>query len=261
MTCRTDPAKRDAPEVYSGGMSSTQHPDAASSDSSSAAESNGFDWGSLIRNTALIVVLLILLWLTFNVRLPSADDLRDTIASWGWAAWLVFIGIYAVVALTPIPVTVMAVTAGVLFGVIEGTILSVIGVLIGCWGGYWMARGLGRQATTRLLGSHARTVQRHLDQAGFQAVFMLRLLPGFPYWPINYGSGAFGISQRGFLLASILAVIPGQVSLVAIGSFISTPNFLNGAVVVVGWAVVLVLTVWAYRRWTAARSEHEPVNE
>lgn len=239
----------------------TVEPMATENDESAAAahhdsDPSRFDWETLIRNSLLVAVLLILLWLVFNVELPSADRLQGLIASWGWAAWLVFIGIYALVAMTPIPVTVMAVTAGLLFGVIEGTILSVIGVLLGCWGGYWLARGLGHQATVKLLGSHAGTVERHLEQAGFQAIVGLRLLPGFPYWPINYGSGAFGVGQRDFLLGSAVAVIPGQFSLVAIGGFISNPNFLNGTVVAIGWAVVLVLTVWAYRRWKAARPEH-----
>lgn len=222
---------------------------------SSATPDDGFHWHSLIRNSLLILVLLILLWLAFNVRLPSSDALHEMIASWGWAAWIVFIGTYALVALTPIPVTVMAVTAGLLFGFSMGTLLSVIGVLIGCWGAYWIARGLGREVTAKILGSHHRTVERHLDQAGFQAVVVLRLLPGFPYWPVNYGSGAFGVSQRDFLLASVLSVIPGQISLVAIGSFISTPNVLNGVIVGIAWVAVLVLTIWAYRRWKTARED------
>src|SRR5699024_2400784 len=111
---------------------------------STAADTGGVDWESYIRNTALIIVMLVLLWLSFNVRLPSPDGLRDIIGAWGWAAWLAFTGAYALVALTPIPVTVMAVAGGLLFGVIEGTILSVIGVLLGCWGAYWIARGLGQ---------------------------------------------------------------------------------------------------------------------
>lgn len=220
-----------------------------------ATADSGIHWDSIIRNTALIIVLLVLLWLAFNVRLPSADSLQQMIASWGWAAWLVFIGTYALVALTPIPVTVMAVTGGLLFGTLEGSVLSMIGVFIGCWGAYWIARGLGRHTTARLLGSHYRTAERHLNRAGFQAVVMLRLLPGFPYWPVNYGSGAFGVSQRDFLLASALAIIPGQVSLVAIGSFISNPGVANGVVVGIGWAVVLVMTWWAYRRWRLLKDQ------
>ncbi|MDN6489040.1 MAG: hypothetical protein L0K41_01250, partial [Yaniella sp.] len=61
---------------------------------------------------------------------------------------------------------------------------------------------------------------------------------------------------RDFLLGSFLAVIPGQFSLVAIGALISNPNLFTGIVVAVSWAIVLLLTVWAYWRWKAARPEH-----
>src|SRR5699024_5417154 len=136
-------------------------------------------------------------------------------------------------------------TGGVLFGVVEGSILSVIGVLIGCWGAYWMARGLGRATVERLLGRHATTVGQHLTDAGFHAVYMLRVMPGVPYWPVNYGSGAFGVSQRDFVVASGLAAVPGQISLVAVGALVAAPSIGKAIVVAAAWTVVVILTIWA----------------
>ena len=123
---------RVAEGVYSGTMSPEY-------DESAAAwhepESDRFDWTPVVRNMVLIVVLFGLLWLLFNVELPSADRLRDIIDSWGWAAWLVFIGSYALVAMTPIPVTVMAVTAGLLFGLVRNRCAyRLLGwLLVGAW--------------------------------------------------------------------------------------------------------------------------------
>lgn len=216
---------------------------------------SGPQWGAFVRTVLLVVVLAAMVWLAFNVRLPSITELRDNLDALGWAAWAAFIVLYALVAITPIPVSVMAVTGGVLFGVIEGSILSVIGVLIGCWVAYWVARGLGRGTVERLLGRHGPTVRKHLTNDGFQAVYMLRVMPGLPYWPVNYGSGAFGVSQRDFVVASGLAAIPGQISLVAIGALVADPSVAKAIVVAVAWAVVVVLTVWAYRSWkgTATR--------
>lgn len=207
------------------------------------------DWGTLLRNALLVLVLLGFIWLVFNVRMPSVDGLRSTLDSLGWGAWLGFIGLYALVALTPLPVSVMAITAGLFFGTVGGSALSVVGVLIGCWGAYWLARALGENPVKKLLGRHANTVEAHLENAGFQAVYLLRLMPGLPYWPVNYGSGAFGVSQRDFLVASAAASIPGQVSLVAVGSFVAQPSLLKGAVVAVAWMVVILMTIWAYRSW------------
>lgn len=206
------------------------------------------DWAGVIRNVLLVFALLTMLWLAFHVRLPSLDELRRALDEWGGAAWIVFTLAYAVIAITPIPVTIMAVTGGVLFGVWEGAVLSVIGALIGSWIAYWLARALGKQTVTKLLGRHARTVEERLAHSGVEQVYLLRLMPGLPYWPVNYGSGAFGISQRDFLVGSGLSTIPGQVSLVAVGAFVAGPSVLAGTVVVAAWAVVITMTILAYRR-------------
>ncbi len=120
-------------------------------------------------------------------------------------------------------------------------------------GAYWLARALGTEAVRKVLGKYSEKIEGRLDGAGFEAVCTLRLVPGIPYWPVNYGSGAFGITQRDFLAASVISVIPGQVSLVALGAFVADPTFFHGTVVVLSWIVVLVMTVWAYKRWKAAR--------
>ncbi|MGI6877343.1 TVP38/TMEM64 family protein [Microbacterium sp. gxy059] len=224
---------------------------AGPADPSAAAASppaHGIRWGAAVRNSLLVLALLGMIWLALHVRLPSIDELRGALEQWGGAAWIAFVLLYAVVAITPIPVTIMAIAGGVLFGVLEGSILSVVGAMIGSWIAYWLARGLGRTTVAKLLGSHAETVERRLAGAGVEAVYLLRLMPGLPYWPVNYGSGAFGISQRDFLAGSGLSTIPGQVSLVAVGAFIADPGLPAGIVVLCAWAVVLVMTFFAYRR-------------
>lgn len=215
-------------------------------------------WSGVLRNTLLVMVLLVMLWLAFNVRLPSVDELQFRIEELGWIGVAAFVVLYAVVAMTPIPVTIMAVTGGLLFGTVAGSFLSVVGVLIGCWGAYWLARSLGKEAVLKLLGDHGRKVESHLQGAGFQAVCTLRLMPGIPYWPVNYGSGAFGIGQRDFLVASVVSTIPGQISLVAIGAFIAEPSALTAVVVLCAWAVVLGMTVWASRAWRGSSTHKLP---
>ncbi|MDO5618244.1 TVP38/TMEM64 family protein [Kocuria sp.] len=240
-------------------MNTPEHPASggtAEHQPSPRGHTSGTSWDSLIRNGALLLVLLVMVWLVFNVDLPTAAQMEDRIDDFGWLAWLVFIGVYAVVALTPIPVTVMAVTGGLLFGVGLGSGLSVIGVLLGSWGGYWIARALGTDLVRKLLGSHGQRVESYLDGAGFEAVATLRLMPGIPYWPVNYGSGAFGIDQRTFLSASVVSVVPGQISLVALGAVVANPTWYNMTAVGVGWAAVITMTVVASRRWKRATREN-----
>ncbi len=215
--------------------------------SGSSLKMGNIPWSSALRNGALIVVLLGMLWLAFNVSLPSVEELQQQLDRWGSAAFVIFILIYAVVAVTPIPVTIMAVAGGVLFGVVEGSLLSVAGALLGSWAAYWLARGLGRTTASTLMGRHAETVEKQLERSGVAAVYFLRVMPGLPYWPVNYGAGAFGVTQRNFLVGSALGVVPGQVSLVAIGAFAVEPSYFTGIVLVAAWAAVLIMTAIAFR--------------
>lgn len=217
------------------------------------------DWPTILRNIALALALLAGVWAVFNVRLPSVDVLQNDIAAAGFWGFAVFILIYMGVAATPIPVTIMATAGGLIFGVGFGTLLSMIGVVAGCWIGYWIARALGRDTVLRLLGSHAETIESKLTGGGFYAVCALRLLPGLPYWPVNYGSGALGIDNRTFLFATAVSSLPGQLSLVAVGAFIGDPGVLTGTVVGISWALVIVLTLITLKRWrSASHAEDHP---
>lgn len=213
----------------------------------------GVPWASILRNAVFVLVVLAMIWLALNVRLPSLDQMQAEIAELGLWGPFFFIGLYAVVAVTPIPVTIMAVAAGMIFGLPLGTLLSMIGVVIGCYGGYGIARLLGRDTVMRMLGSHAEVVEERLEDGGFYAVCTLRLMPGIPYWPVNYGSGALGISSREFLTATALSALPGQISLIAVGAFIADATLVNGLAVGISWIAVLVLTLLSYRRWRATQ--------
>ena len=70
-----------------------------------------------------MLVLAAMLWLALNVRLPDLGTLQAEIAGMGVWGLFVFIALYALVALTPIPVTIMAVTGGLVFGLPVGTVL------------------------------------------------------------------------------------------------------------------------------------------
>lgn len=210
-------------------------------------------WSSVLRNVALALTVLAGVWLVFNVRLPSLDALQNQIADAGFWGFGIFILLYAVVAATPIPVTIMAVAGGLAFGLPFGTLLSMIGVVVGCYGGYWISRALGRETVMKLLGNHAEAIESRLTDGGFYAVCTLRLMPGFPYWPVNYGSGALGIKSRTFLIATLVSALPGQLSLVAVGAFIGNPGIVTGVAVGVSWALVIVLTIITYRRWKSTQ--------
>ena len=209
---------------------------------------------SIVSLLTLVVFIGTLIWLSFNVNVPEPEVLREMIQGYGWAGWLIFIGITALIAITPIPVTIPALVAGSLYGVIAGSLFSFTGILIGSWIGYWLARLTGQDLTFKLLGRHGPTVKKYLGNAGFLAMCTARLMPGLPYWPVNYGAGALGVSQSAFLSATFIASIPGQISLVALGAFAVNQSLFNGIILVTAWITVLGSTWISYRYWRNTRN-------
>lgn len=214
--------------------------------------------GSLI---LLIIIASLLIWVSFNMDLPSPLEMRENILEHGWSGWLIFLGIAAFIAITPIPVTVPALVAGSLYGVILGSVISFVGVMVGSWIAYWLARFAGKNLIFQLLGRHKEVVERYLNNAGFWTLCTARLMPGLPYWPINYGAGALGVNQYTFISSSLLASIPGQVSLVSLGAFAFNPNLFNGVVLVSAWVAVLVFTWISYRHWRNSNQENQGKNQ
>lgn len=240
-------------------MPSTAVPPRDSGAASTLPARTGHRGVSILRTAALVLVVAAFVWLALTVRLPGVDELRAQLDGFGWWSWLAFTVLYAAVALTPIPVTIMAVTAGVLFGAIEGTVLSVVGALLGSLGAYGIARAVGREVVLRWLGRHAETVERRLEDTGFLALLTLRVAPGLPYWPVNYGAGALAVPLGIFAGSTAVGVIPGQLSLVAMGAFAVRPGVVNGVLLGVGWLAVGGLTLWAVRHWRrATRSAEGP---
>ena len=211
---------------------------------------------SIVSLLTLVVFIGTLIWLSFNVNVPEPEVLREMIQGYGWAGWLIFIGITALIAITPIPVTIPALVAGSLYGVIAGSLFSFTGILIGSWIGYWLARLTGQDLTFKLLGRHGPAVKKYLSDAGFLAMCTARLMPGLPYWPVNYGAGALGVSQYSFLSATFIASLPGQISLVALGAFAVNQSLFNGIVLVTAWITVLVSTWISYSYWRNTRNEY-----
>lgn len=213
------------------------------------------DLASVLRVVFLAVVAGAFVWLALNVRLPALDELRALLTGYGAWSWLVFVAAYAVVGLTPIPVTIMAVAGGLFFGPLVGSLLSVVGAALGSLGAYGIARLAGHTVVMKCLGKHADRIEDALSERGFLSILVLRCAPGVPYWPVNYGAGAVGVPLGTYTAASLLGTVPGQVSLVAIGAFAARPGVLNGVVVGVSWAAVVALTWWSARRWKQQRDE------
>ncbi|MDO5740204.1 MAG: TVP38/TMEM64 family protein [Ornithinimicrobium sp.] len=166
------------------------------------------------------------------------EQLQDLVRSAGWAGVVVFVLGYAVLVLAPTPASVLTIFAGALFGVWWGTLLAWAGALLGAMGGFAIGRRLGRSAVDRLLRGRLHQADVVLSDHGLVAVIAVRLVPLFPYTPLNYAAGLLGIRARDYVIGTAVGIVPGALAYASVGASGADPR---GIVLGVGGLLALAL--------------------
>jgi uncharacterized membrane protein YdjX (TVP38/TMEM64 family) len=137
----------------------------------------------------------------------------------GWAGVLAFAIVVVVAQMFVIPLSPLALAAGVFFGFWGGFIAIQIGTTVGAAINFLISRHLAREALERRIGEHEkfRLIDAAIAERGWKIVALLRLCP-MPYGLANYCYGLTAIPFVPYLLATMFAVIPANVILVGIGA-------------------------------------------
>ncbi len=195
------------------------------------------------RSDRLRLVTLVLAFTAASVALhlsgwSGPEHLQALVESAGWAGAAVFVVGYALLVLVPSPASVLTILSGVLFGLWWGTLLAWAGALLGAFGGFLLGRRLGRPAVDRMLRGRLQQADKVLARHGLVAVLAVRLLPLFPFTPINYASGLLGVRLRDYVLGTAVGIVPGALAYAAVGASGADPLG-----IVIGVAGLLVLTL------------------
>lgn len=164
--------------------------------------------------------------------------LQEIVASAGWGGVVIFVLGYALLVLIPTPASVLTILGGALFGLWWGTLLAWAGAMLGATGGFLVGRRLGRGSVDRLLQGRLRQADAVLAEHGLFAVVAVRLLPLFPFTPLNYAAGLVGVRLRDYVLGTAVGMIPGALAYAAVGSSGANPR---GIVIGVGGLVALTM--------------------
>jgi uncharacterized membrane protein YdjX (TVP38/TMEM64 family) len=128
---------------------------------------------------------------------------------------LIFVPVYAGAVALAIPGTLPTLAGGAVFGLWWGTLFNWLGATMGANLAYLLARFLGREGITQLLGEKAggwRALDR-LDRAveahGFRGMLTLRLIPVVPFNALNFGGGLVGMGWPSYALATGIGILPG----------------------------------------------------
>lgn len=192
------------------------------------------------------------------VGVPSTQQVRTTVAGWGWWAEVAFAGLYAVVTLTPLPKTVFTLAAGAVLGLAGGLPSVVAGALLGALAAFFLGRVLGREAVQRYTGARVDRLDDLLERRGLAAVLVARLVPVVPFTAMNYVAGLTSLRLRDFVIGTAIGILPATTAYVTIGAYGSAPGSWPVLVSVGGLVLLTAVGVVAAWRRRATRRGVDP---
>jgi uncharacterized membrane protein YdjX (TVP38/TMEM64 family) len=147
--------------------------------------------------------------------------------------------------LVPVPVTIIMVANGLVFGLWPGMLVSLAGGLTGGMAAYAIARWLGRGLVERILPAPSlRAADRLMAKYGAWAVVLERWIPGVPGDPVSYASGLTRMPVVKFSVLTMIGLVPANIVTAFLGT--EVPGDVPIAYWIGGWAIVL--TGWLFYR-------------
>lgn len=165
----------------------------------------------------LILMLMLVLFIAFDLgQLLSFEALaehRAALLAWvdehAVLAPVVYMLVYFVVVAFSLPGgLVMTISGGFLFGFVAGGIYAVIGATLGATALFLIAKtSLGDYLLAKA-GHSIQKMQQGFAEDALSYLFILRLIPIFPFFLVNLAPAFLGVSLRIYLIATFFGIMP-----------------------------------------------------
>ncbi len=149
-------------------------------------------------------------YVTLDALKANQEALRSWVAAYGVLAGVAFMGIYAVAVAFSVPGAVfITIAGGFMFGPYLGTVYVVIGATAGALAVFLAARYALRDFFEARIGAAARKMEAGFRKNELSYMFILRLVPLFPFWLVNLVPAFLGVTVRSFVVGTFIGIIPG----------------------------------------------------
>ncbi len=194
-------------------------------DMSSTDGPSGFSWQRavpllvLVAGLAAFFVLDLGRYLSFSALGEHRVALLEWVGANSLLAPVIYILAYIVVVAFSLPGgAVMTISGGFLFGAVTGGICAVTGATLGATALFLIAKtSLGDYLLAKA-GPAIRKMQAGFDENALSYMFVLRLIPLFPFFLVNLAPAFLGVPLRVYLIATFFGIMPGSFVYALVGA-------------------------------------------
>lgn len=178
--------------------------------------------------------------LTYKAMLMNLYEFF-TMNMWGP---VIYMGLYAIRPLILFPATLLTALSGVLFGFWWGVLYTLLGENASANFAYWIGRFFG--ADIRFENTFLGKYTSWLRTRPFESVLFMRLFY-VPFDLTNYGSGVLKVPWASYALATLIGILPGLTTFVALGASLSIEDYMEHGLTFMAfnsWYLVLSIFVF-----------------
>jgi uncharacterized membrane protein YdjX (TVP38/TMEM64 family) len=130
-----------------------------------------------------------------------------------------FIALYALLVGISFPgASFLSIFGGFLFGAIFGGLAVVVGATIGATAIFLAARYAFGDALSKKAGPYMKKFEAGLKENELSYLFILRLIPAFPFFIVNIVPALFDVKIRNYILTTFFGIIPGSFVYASVGA-------------------------------------------
>ena len=159
------------------------------------------------------IVIIISLIFKFS-KITSINEIIYLINTSGKVGIIAYILLFTILPVFFVPVTVLAISAGAVFGWWQACLYTFIGSFLNSTLTFFISKHFAYDLVNDYANSkHSVEYEKLKDNTkgkkGFILILVLRLLPIAPFTLLNYLSGAVGFDYKIFIVSTLLGIIPG----------------------------------------------------
>lgn len=171
--------------------------------------------GIMMVNGKKISLFLIIVFIAVGLRFSgiehyvNSDNLEPLLTLCKDCPPLLYIAVLAIVPVIFLPGFPFVIAGGLIYGPVMGVTYAMIGATLGAIISFIVSRYIaGDLVAKKLDSSKWRKLPEMTQSHGWKIVLFLRLIPLFPFTPLNYALGLTNIKTSHYAIATALGIFP-----------------------------------------------------
>lgn len=158
-------------------------------------------------------------YLSFDTLQEHRRFLLNWVNMHPWLSSLGYVGLYVLIVAFSLPGgAVMTISGGFLFGTVLGSLLAVSGATIGATALFLIAKTSLGDYLLQKAGPSIKKMQAGFSRNALNYLFVLRLIPIFPFFLVNLAPAFLGVSLRVYVTATFFGIMPGALIYAMVGA-------------------------------------------